>query len=82
MMYKIQDYLKQTFFIIVYGFQTCPKGQFNPDIFIARARALKELDPEHSIKLVGFDSSMNEIAFLEAGTLQATLCKSLLTRDI
>ncbi|MGO4271497.1 substrate-binding domain-containing protein [Paenibacillus sp. TAF58] len=40
---------------------------------IGASRALKELDPEHSIKLVGFDSSMNEIAFLEAGTLQATI---------
>ncbi|MCY9696384.1 substrate-binding domain-containing protein [Paenibacillus alginolyticus] len=40
---------------------------------VGAARALKELDPEHSIKLVGFDSSMNEIAFLEGGTLQATI---------
>ncbi|WP_312876124.1 substrate-binding domain-containing protein [Paenibacillus alginolyticus] len=40
---------------------------------VGAARALKELDPEHNIKLVGFDSSMNEIAFLEGGTLQATI---------
>lgn len=40
---------------------------------IGAARALKELDPEQRIKLVGFDSSMNEIAFLEAGILQATV---------
>ncbi|WP_312883502.1 substrate-binding domain-containing protein [Paenibacillus germinis] len=40
---------------------------------VGAARALKELDPEHNIKLVGFDSSMNEIAFLEAGILQATI---------
>ncbi|WP_216855534.1 substrate-binding domain-containing protein [Paenibacillus alba] len=40
---------------------------------IGAARALKELDPERKIKLIGFDSSMNEIAFLEAGILQATV---------
>lgn len=37
------------------------------------ARALKELDPDRTIKLVGFDSSMNEISFLEAGILQGTV---------
>ncbi|OCT16023.1 hypothetical protein A8709_10420 [Paenibacillus pectinilyticus] len=37
------------------------------------ARALKELDPDRRIKLVGFDSSMNEISFLESGILQGTV---------
>ncbi|UKS26467.1 substrate-binding domain-containing protein [Paenibacillus sp. HWE-109] len=40
---------------------------------IGAARALKELDPEQRIKLIGFDSSTDEVAFLEAGILQATV---------
>ncbi|TXK76773.1 ABC transporter substrate-binding protein [Paenibacillus sp. N3.4] len=40
---------------------------------VGAARALKELDKGGSIKLVGFDSSMNEIGFIEDGILQATI---------
>lgn len=40
---------------------------------IGAGRALKELDPDRNIKLVGFDSSMNEISFIEAGILQGTI---------
>ncbi|MBD0381826.1 substrate-binding domain-containing protein [Paenibacillus sp. WST5] len=40
---------------------------------VGAARALKEMDLERNIKLVGFDSSMNEIAFLEEDILQATV---------
>ncbi|MGG1517642.1 substrate-binding domain-containing protein [Paenibacillus oryzisoli] len=40
---------------------------------VGAARALKEMDPGRAIKLVGFDSSMNEVSFLEAGILQATV---------
>lgn len=40
---------------------------------IGAARALKEMDPGRTIKLVGFDSSTNEISFLEAGILQGTV---------
>ncbi|MGG1552882.1 substrate-binding domain-containing protein [Paenibacillus ferrarius] len=40
---------------------------------IGAARALKEMDPGRTIKLVGFDSSMNEVSFMEAGILQATV---------
>lgn len=40
---------------------------------VGAARALKEMDPDQNIRLVGFDSSMNEISFLEAGILQGTI---------
>ncbi|MGO4499041.1 substrate-binding domain-containing protein [Paenibacillus sp. 2RAB27] len=40
---------------------------------IGAGRALKEMDLGRTIKLVGFDSSMNEISFLEAGILQGTV---------
>ncbi|RTE02246.1 substrate-binding domain-containing protein [Paenibacillus whitsoniae] len=40
---------------------------------IGAARALKEMDPGRTIKLVGFDNSMNEVSFMEAGILQATV---------
>ncbi|MFD0693745.1 substrate-binding domain-containing protein [Paenibacillus sp. GCM10027628] len=40
---------------------------------VGAARALKEMDHGRNTKLVGFDSSMNEIAFLEEDILQATM---------
>jgi ribose transport system substrate-binding protein len=40
---------------------------------VGAARAIKEMDHAKSIKLVGFDSSMNEIAFMEEDILQATV---------
>ncbi|MFC5447141.1 substrate-binding domain-containing protein [Paenibacillus aestuarii] len=40
---------------------------------VGAARALKDMGLGGSIKLVGFDSSMNEISFLEADILQATI---------
>lgn len=40
---------------------------------VGAAKAVKELGAAGRVKLVGFDSSMNEIAFLEEGILQATV---------
>jgi ribose transport system substrate-binding protein len=46
---------------------------------VGAARALKEMDPDQNIRLVGFDSSTNEISFLETGVLQATVVQKPFT---
>ncbi|WP_028548826.1 substrate-binding domain-containing protein [Paenibacillus sp. UNC451MF] len=40
---------------------------------VGAAKAVKELGATERVKMVGFDSSMNEIAFLEEGILLATV---------
>ncbi|OXM86186.1 substrate-binding domain-containing protein [Paenibacillus rigui] len=46
---------------------------------VGAGRAIKDLGMSHQIKLIGFDSSMDEVAFLEDGTMQATVVQKPFT---
>jgi ribose transport system substrate-binding protein len=46
---------------------------------VGAAKAIKDLGLSRKVKLVGFDSSMDEIAFLEDGTIQATVVQKPFT---